>query len=284
MRLLKVFIVYTELDSLADRPAPFADADAAQLWTDPHVSNAMLEYHLDDAHGLASRPKAQIAEICRNLNRRLPLAGAHVLDLGCGPGLYAGHYLAFGAQVTGIDFSPASVAYARAALPDAEIHQANYVDCDLGEGRFDLICLVYGDVCALSPDQRHHLFGKVHAALKPKGRFVLDAFPVTQFEDVIEELTLARNLMDGFWSAQPYVGIKQVLTYPHLALRLDRYLIADPCSVRIVSNWLQYLYPEQLKAELVQAGFEHTVDILDDTLADDWRETKAPFFMIAVPR
>ena len=271
--------MYQELSLLAERPAPFAAADAAQLWTDPHVSQSMLRYHLDEDQVLASRPGRQIDAICRNLTGLIPLNGKSVLDLGCGPGLYAQRFIAAGATVTGVDFSPASVAYVRATLPSAEIHQANYLHHDFGQAEFDLVCLVYGDVCALGPDQRHTLFEKVRAALKPGGRFMLDAFPRAQFGRLKEELVLERNLMDGFWSPNPYVGLKQTLLYPDLALSLDRYLIAERSSIRVISNWLQYLTPEGLIAELARSGFD-TSEVFNDTLSGAWGGGETPFFLI----
>ncbi|MGD2049604.1 MAG: methyltransferase domain-containing protein [Chloroflexota bacterium] len=38
--------------------------------------------------------------------------GAQVLDVTCGPGLYAVELASRGCLVTGIDFSPASIVYA----------------------------------------------------------------------------------------------------------------------------------------------------------------------------
>ena len=40
--------------------------------------------------------------------------GARVLDLGCGPGLYTTRLAKLGHTCVGIDFSPASIAYAKA--------------------------------------------------------------------------------------------------------------------------------------------------------------------------
>ncbi|OLT20114.1 hypothetical protein BJF78_35765 [Pseudonocardia sp. CNS-139] len=45
-------------------------------------------------------------------------AGTRLLDLGCGPGLFAAAAAARGAHVTGMDADPGAVAAARAAVPD----------------------------------------------------------------------------------------------------------------------------------------------------------------------
>jgi SAM-dependent methyltransferase len=46
------------------------------------------------------------------------VAGQHVLDAGCGPGLYAEELIARGAEVVSFDSSPAMVRLARQRLPD----------------------------------------------------------------------------------------------------------------------------------------------------------------------
>jgi ubiquinone/menaquinone biosynthesis C-methylase UbiE len=55
-----------------------------------------------------------------------PLAGAHVLDAGCGSGLHAAEMIQRGATVVGIDSSAAMLELARRRCPEhAEFHLAN---------------------------------------------------------------------------------------------------------------------------------------------------------------
>lgn len=64
-------------------------------------------------------------------------AGKKLLDLGCGPGLYAELFDDRGFQVTGLDFSRRSVQYARehaaGTKRDIRYEYKNYLDMDGGE-------------------------------------------------------------------------------------------------------------------------------------------------------
>ena len=103
-------------------------------------------------------------------------AGSEVLDLGCGTGLELEEYFSLnpGAKVTGIDLSEAMLSALKAKFPGKALTliHASYFDAPLGEGRYD---------AAVSVESLHHfpaemkaaLYGKLHAALKEGGVFVL---------------------------------------------------------------------------------------------------------------
>ena len=81
-------------------------------WDEPAFSQRMLENHLSQEHDWASRRLAVIEQQVAWLDGQLP-AGARILDLGCGPGFYTRQLAERGFCCTGVDFSPASIAWAR---------------------------------------------------------------------------------------------------------------------------------------------------------------------------
>ena len=62
----------------------------------------------------------------------LPLGGRSVLDVGCGPGGFAG-YLAADVDYLGVDLSPRMVETAKEHHPEREFRVANILEEDLGE-------------------------------------------------------------------------------------------------------------------------------------------------------
>jgi 2-polyprenyl-6-hydroxyphenyl methylase/3-demethylubiquinone-9 3-methyltransferase len=81
------------------------------------------------------------------INRRAPLAGKRVLDVGCGGGLLTEAMAALGAEVTGIDKGEAPLAVARLHLKESgqrvDYHYAAAEDWAAEhEGRYDVVtCL-----------------------------------------------------------------------------------------------------------------------------------------------
>ena len=275
--------MYDLLREQHTRPEPFSRYTAATLWTDAHISARMLAHHLDTETDISSRQATAIDGMVAWIDRVVGLSGRHVLDLGCGPGLYATRMAKRGASVTGIDFSERSIAFARDAaaaegLPIDYRHQ-DYLAGDLPGGQ-DLIVLIYGDLCALSPEQRQVLYGKIVGALKPGGTFISDAFSLTQYAGRTETAACGRRFMDGFWAEGDYFGFLNTFLYDDLKLALDRYLIVEPARSWEVFNWLQYFDPRDLSAELEQAGLTSEA-IVDALTGGPWEDASRMFAVVA---
>ncbi len=109
----------------------------------------MLKEHLSQEHDAASRRFEIIDGNVGWIHRQI-LAGkpSKILDLGCGPGLYCSRLAALGHRSWGVDFSPASIDFAK---KDAE--QKNQAcqytlgdirQVDFGQG-YDLVMLIFGE-------------------------------------------------------------------------------------------------------------------------------------------
>src|SRR6185369_15885258 len=88
-----------------------------------------------------------------------------ILDLGCGPGLYAEKLSKYGHEVTGIDFSSSSIDYARSTTQknnsSIEYLCQNYLNLEYKD-KFDLVILIYLDFCVLKPQERKTFLDGVH--------------------------------------------------------------------------------------------------------------------------
>ncbi len=129
------------------RPERYASHEAA-FWDDPYCGRQMLAAHLEPATDAASRRPDTIRRTVDHLAGALRLRpGDHLLDLGCGPGVYAMAFAGHGVTVSGIDLSPVSIDHAadaaRAAGMAIDYRVGDYTTEPLG-GPFDaavLICL-----------------------------------------------------------------------------------------------------------------------------------------------
>ena len=149
-------------------------------WNDPTFSARMMREHLDESHGAASRRAAERAAQLDWLWARLALApGKRLLDLTCGPGLYAVALARRGVAVTGVDFGPASVAHAR-QLAEAQgvAERCAFVEADVRdyepeEGGYDAALFLYGQLAVFPRDEAAALLAKAARALRPGGRLVV---------------------------------------------------------------------------------------------------------------
>jgi len=99
--------------------------------------------------------------------------GLRLLDLGCGPGLYAEELVARGADVTAVDASPEMVALARRRLGpgvDVRVHDLDAPLVWLADASYDvaLLALVIHHV-----EDRALLLAEAHRVLRSGGRLVV---------------------------------------------------------------------------------------------------------------
>ena len=136
----------------------------------------MLENHLSQEHDWASRRQAVIEQQVAWIAGQLP-AGARILDLGCGPGLYTRLLAERGFCCTGVDFSPASIAWARqqaqAAGLDIVYHQQDVRDY-APETQFDFIMMTFGELNVFSAAEARSLVNRCAQWLVPWGKLLIE--------------------------------------------------------------------------------------------------------------
>ncbi len=254
------------LAELSQKPELYAPGEP-HFWDDPYIAQQMLQAHLSPHTDAASRKPETIQKTIEWLIRTLPLEqGSKVIDLGCGPGLYALPMAKHGWSVTGVDLSANSIAYARkqaeqAGLP-VEYRVQNYLDLT-DEAAFDAAMIIYFDLGPLTmPDQKRFL-KNVYRALKPGGWFVLDArTEVGRSSQPADDSWYVDQA--GFWKPTPHLALNHTFHYPEANVYLDQYLILDEDGQAYVYRvWEHYYSPETITALLAEAGLE-VVSIFED--------------------
>ena len=140
-----------KLSDLVNRPVipiPWDEGDNLP-WDNPDFSKRMLKEHLRQDHDAASRRTEKIEKHVAWIHSKLLLGHpTRILDLACGPGLYTNRLAKLGHECVGIDYSPASIAYAvdhanqdnlRSTYILHDIRTAKY-----GTG-FGLVMLIFGE-------------------------------------------------------------------------------------------------------------------------------------------
>ena len=250
--------IIAQLIELQHKPEPFTPGEPL-FWDDLHISSQMLQCHLDPNIEAASRRPETIDRAVLWLIDTLSLkAGDSLLDLGCGPGLYASRLARAGLQITGVDYSRRSIAYATEYANENHLdilyRYENYLNLK-DENQYDAALLIYGDFCPLSPEQRSRLLQNVHRALKPHGKFVLDV-TTREHRKKYGNRNGWQALETGFWKPGPHLVLEEGFDYPEESIWLDQYTVVEADGkVSVYRNWFQDYTPETICAELEQNHF-----------------------------
>jgi SAM-dependent methyltransferase len=246
------------LAHLRDKPAPFSPGETL-FWDDPYISGQMLATHLDPTVDLASRRPETIDRAVTWLIETLGLPkGAKVLDLGCGPGLYASRLARHGLAVTGVDYSQRSINYATQYAREQQLaityRYENYLELN-DEGIYDAALLIFGDFCPLNPDQRARLLHNVHRALKPGGRFILDVSTGLHHQRY-NSGNGWRVDNNGFWRAGVCLVLDDSFDYPEQNIFLNQAVVIDALGrLSVYRMWFQDYTPRSITEELATSGF-----------------------------
>lgn len=109
-------------------------------------------------------------EVARVLADRVAAPGQQVLDLCCGQGKLTEMLCSAGADVTGLDFSPAMLAFAARAAPQATLRQGDAAALPFEARSFDAVVCNFGIMHL--PDQPAAL-AEIRRVLRPDGQFVM---------------------------------------------------------------------------------------------------------------
>ena len=87
------------LKQLNTRPKLF-EQSTASIWDDPHISKGMLKAHLNENQESATRKLDFVKKSVAWINTVLPNHHYNnLLDLGCGPGIYAELFYQYGIRL-----------------------------------------------------------------------------------------------------------------------------------------------------------------------------------------
>ena len=267
------------LSRYAHKPRLF-ESERRQFWADPYISQHVLDVHLDQSTDTGSRRLATIDSSCEWIsdvydrtgggaqrNSRDPERAPQLLDLGCGPGLYALRFQRAGFRVTGMDISPAAIRYAtdrcRVSARFAEFRNEDYTDSEL-PGSYDVATCIYGGMGTISDTTRESLTRRVLGALRPGGIFFFDVFTRAYVD--AERLRDGWCIVprDGFWSPSHYLVLERSHLFPRASACADSYtlLFEDGTADRYMV-WHRYYGSEEIRSLTRKAGFE-TVETYAD--------------------
>ena len=241
-------------------PEPWAEGNNIP-WHEPGFSQRMLQEHLSQAHDAASRRAGTIdrhvAWIHRSLLGERP---AQILDLGCGPGLYTIRLARLGHRCVGIDYSPASIAYAQAAAAAEQLpchyELADMREAELGAG-FDLAMLIFGELNVFRREHAAAHLARVRRALADGGALLLEVHTFAAVRRIGEQPPSWTARPSGLFAPTPHICLTEHFWHDESRAATSRYYVIDAASgaVSRYAQSFQAYTEEEYAALLRDCGF-----------------------------
>lgn len=247
------------------------DKGSKIMWTDEHISKKLLEMHINEDNDFASRNGEKIDKIVSFIIGEFGKPQGDVLDIGCGPGLYAKRFAQKGYRVTGIDFSKTSIEYAvRSAEKmnlDIEYVCKNYLELDYCKTA-DIVIMIYCDFCVLSRTEQDILLRNVYRALKPGGMFVFDVYNEESLS--YRETAKTWEVEDGgFWGEGPYAVMSTTKHYEDDKAVLSEHIVYDESNgFDVYRFWEHYFNDEDMYPLLEKQKFTNIQSYLNPLISD----------------
>lgn len=250
---------FKDIIEFTQKPQLYAEGNAI-MWTDAHISEQLLNIHLNPEVDLASRKKSSIESTVEWILNSVNKENMNILDLGCGPGLYCELMAEKGHNVTGVDISMNSIEYAKKQATgnglDIEYVNLNYLELN-EDNKYDLVMMVFTDFGVLKPYEREMLIRNVYRALKPGGTFIFDVLSDRNLETKVSERTWEME-ESGFWKSRPYLMLSDSFLYSDEKVILYQHIVLDDESENfdVYRFWTHFFTSDDLKQLLEPEGFE----------------------------
>lgn len=273
--------MYNSISKTLEKP-PLYTKSAQAFWNDLHISGQMLKAHLDPCFEGASRKLNFMNASAAWIKELVPPSEyPTLLDIGCGPGIYAEQFAKAGYQVTGIDFSERSIAYAQSSARrlslDIKYLYQDYLAMEL-DAMFDFATMIYCDYGALSAADRGIIMDKIYRHLKPGGCFLLDAFTMASCRNFQEKQTWELCPAGGFWREEAYLALNGFYQYTDNVTLEQISIFTGDCEAAYYL-WTTYFAKETLNQEAVDAGFRF-VGVFGDVAGTPYREDSPTIAML----
>jgi SAM-dependent methyltransferase len=261
-------------------PAPWDEGDNIP-WNEPGFSARMLKEHLSQRHDAASRRSETIERHVHWIHQSfLQNASGSILDLGCGPGLYTSRLAKLGHTCFGIDYSPASIAYARQQATEQSLacsyEGGDVRSVDFGAGH-TLVMMIYGEINVFRRADALHILRKAWSSLATGGVLLLE--PHT-FEAIYRRGTATANWSSspgGLFSETPHLVLTENFWHAEESIATTRYFVIDT-ETATTTRFAQSMQAYDLEAYVAlisSAGFSiigrwPSLTGIPDATADDF--------------
>jgi SAM-dependent methyltransferase len=241
-------------------PDPWSEGDNIP-WNEPDFSQRMLKEHLSQEHNAASRTFERIDQHVAWIHEHvLDEKLSRILDLGCGPGLYAQRLAKLGHHCMGIDYSPASIAHARSTATqenlDCTFLEADLREADFGTG-YDAVMQIFGELNVFKPAHAEIILRKAYTALVPGGKLALEPHTFEAVEAWGKREPSWSSSSGGLFFETPHIVMQECSWDEAAQAATNRYYIVDALNADVIryAQSIQAYNQQDYTALLEKCGY-----------------------------
>ena len=246
----------------------------------------MLREHLSQKHDAASRRFELIDRHVSWLHASiLGAEPGQILDLGCGPGFYTARFARLGHTCVGIDFSPASIAYAQTEAKreglNIDYRLQNLVDSDFERGN-QVVLMVFGEFNTFRPEDAREILRRIHSSLAPGGVLVLEVHHDEYVQAIGRKASTWFSANGGLFSDEPYLSLFEASWHSELRAATERYFIVPAVGGEITSyTSTTQAYSDAEYRDLLQAAGFGQVDRYASLTGEETNAQDGLFVLVA---
>ena len=248
------------------------------IWTDPYIQQQILKDHLDPQSDGASRKQESVLKIVDFILQHTK-PQSHLLDLGCGPGLYTSLLADKDYMVTGIDFNKASIEYAIGKREEINYILGDYIN-NYSMGKYDAITMIYCDMGTHPDSDRDRLLDNIYLSLADGGILIFDIFSEGIIDDRQESRDWEYAPCGGFWNESEYLLLSQTFHYPENKAFAYQYNLILEDTAKHFIIWERYYSEEEITSILKKVGFRK-ISIYKELLGKNDFTSSSEFFIVA---
>lgn len=262
------------------RPIPYQPGTLT-LWSDEYIADNVLRKHLNPDIDSGSRKESTIKETVSWITNKYSESSS-VLDVGCGPGLYAPLFYNAGWKYTGFDVSPYQIRYALQHFSNcnARFEKKDFRNWSSNE-KYDAVLLLYGIYSFYEKSERLGFLKKIKKNLNKRGIVLIEVFTRRHYDARQDSTDWEYVEHDGFWSDKPYLELNSFQKYDENLVLVRAAVINKKCEVW--NSWITTFSLTELENELAEAGYKMR-EYYSSCYGTTYSEDSEVLFVVAEPQ